>query len=132
MSDNDNLDEEPDRNNCLMKHAMHFVLEAFRNLKAQDVMGYRDGPNERTKEPMENERTLPQMPLGWMEWLPPLQPSPLAETWVPRTPLRLEPESSSWNEKHPPGIKIVRNPQHGFFLAHVLTYMQEYGQDFPT
>lgn len=35
--------------------------------------------------------------------------------------------------KHPPGGKFDGDPQQlGFFLAHVLIYMQEYGHKIPT
>lgn len=42
LSDDSDLDEEPDCGDRLMKHAMGFLMEAFQNLKAQDAMAFMD------------------------------------------------------------------------------------------
>lgn len=43
------------------------------------------------------------------------------------------PGDPNWRGNPPPDIKYDGDPQNlGFFLSQVLTYMQEYGRNFPT
>ncbi|XP_060541565.1 zinc finger protein 213-like [Pantherophis guttatus] len=138
LTDQGGLTEAPLREDYLKRHVTRLVMETLENLNIRREPGQQPKSTERAAVMDDARGGTPLLEAAYRAdgaaatGEDPANPPPQAA----RTPVPIpnQPRAPQLEREIPPlGVKFDGNPQQlGFFVAHVLTYMQEYGRDFQT